>query len=161
MKKFTKKVKKETSNGDTGDSPPKMERNVKMEVSSVEPPNTKIQWVHEKLDFLKPENISDAQKRKRTHPEYDPHTLYVPQTYLQTVTPAMRQWWILKSQYFDTVLFFKVGKFYELYHMDAVVGVNHLGFSFMKVNNVRKVNIWWGIMNKKKLLICNISFIKR
>jgi hypothetical protein len=29
------------------------------------------------------------------------------------------QWWDIKSQYFDTVLLFKTGKFYELYHMDA------------------------------------------
>lgn len=27
---------------------------------------------------------------------------------------------------------FQVGKFYELYHMDAVIGVNCLGFSYMK-----------------------------
>lgn len=25
-----------------------------------------------------------------------------------------------------------MGKFYELYHMDAVIGVNYLGFSYMK-----------------------------
>lgn len=44
-----------------------------------------------------------------------------------------KQWWEIKSQHFDCVLFFKVGKFYELYHMDASVGVNELGFSYMKV----------------------------
>lgn len=44
----------------------------------------------------------------------------------------MRQWWELKSEHFDTVLFFKVGKFYELYHMDASVGVNELGFTYMR-----------------------------
>lgn len=44
----------------------------------------------------------------------------------------MRQWWILKSNNFDAILFFKVGKFYELYHMDAEVGVTELGFSFMR-----------------------------
>lgn len=44
----------------------------------------------------------------------------------------MRQWWEIKSENFDCVLFFKVGKFYELYHMDAEVGVSELGFSFMK-----------------------------
>ena len=44
-----------------------------------------------------------------------------------------RQWWTLKSQYFDTVLFFKVGKFYELYHMDAVLGVKHLSLTYMRV----------------------------
>lgn len=44
----------------------------------------------------------------------------------------MRQWWELKSDHFDCVLFFKVGKFYELYHMDADVGVRELGFTYMR-----------------------------
>lgn len=47
-----------------------------------------------------------------------------------------KQWWDMKSAHFDCVLFFKVGKFYELYHMDAAVGVNELGFSYMKVQPV-------------------------
>ena len=47
----------------------------------------------------------------------------------------MRQWWVLKSSHFDTVLFFKVGKFYELYHMDAVTGFNELNLNFMRVKN--------------------------
>ncbi|KFM67798.1 DNA mismatch repair protein Msh6, partial [Stegodyphus mimosarum] len=44
----------------------------------------------------------------------------------------MKQWWDMKSDHFDTVLFFKVGKFYELYHMDAAIGVKELGLVFMK-----------------------------
>eukprot|EP00499_Haloplacidia_sp_CaronLabIsolate_P005493 CAMPEP_0196784858 /NCGR_PEP_ID=MMETSP1104-20130614/17981_1 /TAXON_ID=33652 /ORGANISM="Cafeteria sp., Strain Caron Lab Isolate" /LENGTH=63 /DNA_ID=CAMNT_0042155149 /DNA_START=1 /DNA_END=188 /DNA_ORIENTATION=+ len=32
----------------------------------------------------------------------------------------------------DTVLFFKVGKFYELFHMDADVGVRELDCLYMK-----------------------------
>lgn len=44
----------------------------------------------------------------------------------------MRQWWEIKSTNFDVVLFFKLGKFYEMYHMDAVVGVKELGLTFMK-----------------------------
>lgn len=44
----------------------------------------------------------------------------------------MRQWWELKSKNNDCVLFFKVGKFYELYHMDADVGVQELGFTYMR-----------------------------
>lgn len=47
---------------------------------------------------------------------------------------AMRQWWELKSKHFDCVLFFKVGKFYELYHMDAVIGVNELSLTYMRVS---------------------------
>jgi DNA mismatch repair ATPase MutS len=45
----------------------------------------------------------------------------------------MNQWWLLKANHFDCVLFFKVGKFYELYHMDAVTGVKELSLSFMRV----------------------------
>lgn len=71
--------------------------------------------------------------RRPSDPDYDSRTLHVPEDYLNSLTPAMRQWWVLKSQNMDTVLFFKVGKFYELYHMDAVVGVQQLGFSYMKV----------------------------
>lgn len=89
-------------------------------------------WLHNTLEFLQPNKIMDANKKKPTDPEYDPTSLYVPENYLKTLTPAMRQWWELKSQYWDTVLFFKVGKFYELYHMDAVIGVQHLGFTYMK-----------------------------
>ena len=38
-------------------------------------------------------------------------------------TPAQQQWWEIKSQHFDTVLLFKVGKFYEMFHMDAELAV--------------------------------------
>lgn len=43
----------------------------------------------------------------------------------------MAQWWTLKSNHYDCIFFFKVGKFYELYHSDAVVGVKELGFTYM------------------------------
>ena len=45
----------------------------------------------------------------------------------------MRQWWELKRKHFDCILFFKVGKFYEMYHMDAVISVNELNLTYMKV----------------------------
>ncbi|KPJ16004.1 putative DNA mismatch repair protein Msh6 [Papilio machaon] len=89
-------------------------------------------WVHCKLDWLKPEKIRDANKRRPDHPDYDPTTLYVPPDFYNTQTPGHKQWWDMKSAHYDCVLFFKVGKFYELYHMDAAVGVNELGFSYMK-----------------------------
>ncbi|XP_047510780.1 probable DNA mismatch repair protein Msh6 [Pieris napi] len=89
-------------------------------------------WVHCKLDWLKPDKIKDAKGRRPDHPEYEPTTLYVPKEFMKSQTPAHRQWWELKSAHYDCVLFFKVGKFYELYHMDAAVGVNELGFSYMK-----------------------------
>lgn len=46
----------------------------------------------------------------------------------------MRQWWEMKTKHYDCILFFKVGKFYELYHMDAVTGANELNLLYMKVS---------------------------
>lgn len=91
-----------------------------------------VVWLHNKLEFLKQNKIKDINNYRPCHPNYDGRTLYVPAEYLNTLTPAMRQWWIIKSSNYDCVLFFKVGKFYELYHMDATVGVNELGFSYMR-----------------------------
>lgn len=90
-------------------------------------------WLHNRLEFLKSENIRDVNKKRPDDPDYDGRTVFVPKTFLDSQTPAMRQWWVLKSTHMDSVMFFKVGKFYELYHMDAVVGVTQLGFSYMKV----------------------------
>ncbi|XP_014673632.1 PREDICTED: DNA mismatch repair protein Msh6-like isoform X2 [Priapulus caudatus] len=89
-------------------------------------------FAHLSLDFLQDSKIRDGQKRFRNDLDYDPRTLYVPEHFLKTATPALRQWWGMKSNHFDTILFFKVGKFYELYHMDAVTAVNELGLVFMK-----------------------------
>ncbi|KAJ2954741.1 hypothetical protein O0L34_g3044 [Tuta absoluta] len=106
---------------------------VKTEVSeNIHPAAEEGNWIHCKLDWLKPDKIRDAFRRRPDDPEYDPTTLYVPPEFIKTQTPAHKQWWEMKSARFDCVLFFKVGKFYELYHMDAAVGVNELGFSYMK-----------------------------
>jgi DNA mismatch repair protein MSH6 len=44
----------------------------------------------------------------------------------------MAQWWEFKSRNMDTVLFFKVGKFYELFHMDADIGMSQIDLIYMK-----------------------------
>ncbi|XP_077138552.1 DNA mismatch repair protein Msh6 [Ranitomeya variabilis] len=89
-------------------------------------------WEHEKFEWLQDGRRKDSRRRRQTDDDYDPGTLYVPDDFLNKCTPGMRKWWQLKSQHFDTVIFYKVGKFYELYHMDAVIGVNELGLTFMK-----------------------------
>lgn len=89
-------------------------------------------WDHEKLDWLHDGRRKDSKRRRQSEDDYDPTTLYVPDDFLNRNTPGMRRWWQLKADMFDTVIFYKVGKFYELYHMDAVIGVNELGLTFMK-----------------------------
>ncbi|XP_061481629.1 DNA mismatch repair protein Msh6 [Rhineura floridana] len=89
-------------------------------------------WEHDKIDWLHDGKRKDARRRRQNDPDYDPSTIFVPEDYLKNCTPGMRKWWELKSKNFDSVIFYKVGKFYELYHMDAVIGVNKLGLVFMK-----------------------------
>ncbi|VDM49405.1 unnamed protein product [Toxocara canis] len=87
---------------------------------------------HLDFDFLQPDKIRDANGRRISDPYYCPRTLFVPDAFIKQQTPGHRQWWLAKSAYFDTVLFFKVGKFYEMYHMDAVIGVENLNLTYMR-----------------------------
>jgi DNA mismatch repair protein MSH6 len=66
------------------------------------------------------------------HSEFDHRTLKIPESFVRELTPAMAQWWQVKSINMDTILFFKVGKFYELFHMDADVGFSELDLIYMK-----------------------------
>ena len=96
---------------------------------------------HEALpDFLKPENIKDKNGNKPDSPQYDYNTLYVPPDYLKKQTPAMRQFWEFKSQNFDKVLFFKLGKFYEMFYDDAIIGNQILDLNWMG-NDSRKLHV--------------------
>ncbi|PNW83581.1 hypothetical protein CHLRE_05g235750v5 [Chlamydomonas reinhardtii] len=87
-----------------------------------------------RFPFLHPDRIRDAAKRRPDDPEYDPRTLHIPDTWFKDakVSEAQQQWWNLKAANFDSVLLFKVGKFYEMFEMDAYVGVDVLGLAFMK-----------------------------
>ncbi|XP_061180194.1 DNA mismatch repair protein Msh6-like isoform X2 [Saccostrea echinata] len=105
---------------------------IDIDTKPVKGPEQESNFPHLKLDFLQPEKIKDAKKKSKSDPDYDPKTLYVPESFLKQQTPAMRQWWELKSKHFDAVLFFKMGKFYELFHMDADIGVKELGLIYMK-----------------------------
>ncbi|XP_055546484.1 probable DNA mismatch repair protein Msh6 [Wyeomyia smithii] len=126
-----KKIKLEAENDSSQDEQKELleDKQADGKASTLDEPTV---WAHQKLDFLKPEKIKDIHGNRPGNDKYDSRTIYVPESFLNTLTPAMRQWWELKSRHMDCVLFFKVGKFYELYHMDATVGVEELGFSYMK-----------------------------
>ncbi|KAI0761142.1 DNA mismatch repair protein Msh6 [Irpex lacteus] len=55
-------------------------------------------------------------------PGYDPRTLYIPKKAWLTFTPFEKQFWEIKQNHYDTVLFFQKGKFLELYEEDARIG---------------------------------------
>ena len=104
------------------------------------PPSTKyaaspstsgsLDFPHLQFEFLNPPR--DADGRSIGDDGYNPSTLEVPRDFLGTLTPGMRQWWELKRKHFDSLLFFKMGKFYELFHMDAVTAVEACDLVYMK-----------------------------
>ena len=72
--------------------------------------------------------IKDASGRRPGHSDYDPTTLFIPPDWFKRakVTEAQQQWWTFKAANFNSVLLFKVGKFYEVCRecgRDQCVGV--------------------------------------
>jgi len=98
--------------------------------------NDKDKW--ELPSFVKPENIMDKYKRRPDHPDYDKTTVYVPEKEFLNMTATVKQYWQIKSQNYDKVLLFKLGKFYEMFAEDAMIchklldlnwtGPLHVGF---------------------------------
>jgi len=92
---------------------------------------------HNHLKFFTT-NRKDIHRNPVGHPNYSPRTLSVDYNEIASkqdngkVSPAQKQWWEIKAQYADTVLLFKTGKFYEMFHDDADVGVSVLGHQYMK-----------------------------
>ncbi|KAK9234381.1 muts domain V-domain-containing protein [Lipomyces kononenkoae] len=64
-------------------------------------------------------DVKDAEGHTIGHPDYDVRTLYIPKSAWAKFTAFETQYWEVKSKMFDTVVFFKKGKFYELYERDA------------------------------------------
>ena len=110
-------------------------------------------------NFLKPENIKDKQGNKPDDPNYDPTTLYVPDDYIKKQTPAMRQFWNFKKDNFDKVLLFKLGKFYELFFDDAIIGNQILELNWMG-NDPKKLHVGFPekILEEKSRILINEGY---
>lgn len=67
-------------------------------------------------------DVRDGDGNKPGHPEYDSRTLFIPPTAWKHFSPFEKQYWEIKSKHYNQVVFFKKGKFYELYEDDARIG---------------------------------------
>ncbi|KAJ7090206.1 muts domain V-domain-containing protein [Mycena belliarum] len=67
-------------------------------------------------------DIRDKDGIRPDDPKYDPRTLYIPAKAWKEFTPFEKQFWEIKQNHYDTILFFQKGKFLELYEDDARVG---------------------------------------
>ncbi|TPX35274.1 polyribonucleotide nucleotidyltransferase [Synchytrium microbalum] len=89
--------------------------------------------------FLK--DIQDAERRAPDDPEYDPRTIYVPRSAFEAFTDFEKQYWEVKKNYWDTVVFFKKGKFYELYEKDADIGHQQFDLKLTDRTGMRMVGV--------------------
>ncbi|KAJ6488686.1 muts domain V-domain-containing protein [Mycena vitilis] len=67
-------------------------------------------------------DIRDKDGNRPDDPKYDPRTLYIPPKAWKDFTPFEKQFWEIKQNHYDTILFFQKGKFLELYEDDARIG---------------------------------------
>jgi len=65
---------------------------------------------------------------------------------MKPVTPAIRQYLQIKSQYPDAILFFRMGDFYEMFFEDAEVASKELEITLTSRDKGHKDSIpLWGV----------------
>ena len=86
-------------------------------------------------------NLMDADRNKPGSPDYDPRTIYIPPDAWKKFSPFEKQYWEIKKDLWDTIVFFKKGKFYELYENDATVGHQLFDLKLTDRVNMRMVGV--------------------
>ncbi|WWD22313.1 hypothetical protein CI109_106804 [Kwoniella shandongensis] len=81
------------------------------------------------------EDVRDRDGNRPEDPEYDNRTINIPKSSWAEFTPFEKQFWEIKQDHYDTVLFFQKGKFYELYEDDAIIG--HQEFDLKLTDRVK------------------------
>ncbi|CAG9475109.1 unnamed protein product [Plasmodium vivax] len=90
--------------------------------------------------WVQPQYVRDLNLRTPDNADYDCSTIWTPPPdhpwaveYKQAhYTPGMQQFWKIKSKNFDKIIFFKMGRFYEIFYIDAclmhtICGLNWMG----------------------------------
>ncbi|KAI9052033.1 hypothetical protein LZ554_004287 [Drepanopeziza brunnea f. sp. 'monogermtubi'] len=86
-------------------------------------------------------NLQDMDRNPIGHPDYDPRTVYIPPGAWAKFSPFETQYWEIKQKFWDTVVFFKKGKFYELYENDATIGHQLFDLKLTDRVNMRMVGV--------------------
>ncbi|KAI1363313.1 DNA mismatch repair protein msh6 [Xylaria arbuscula] len=85
--------------------------------------------------------ITDINRHPPGHPDYDPATVYVPPHAWANFSAFEKQYWEIKQKLWNTVVFFKKGKFYELYENDATIGHQLFDLKLTDRVNMRMVGV--------------------
>ncbi|AEO68115.1 uncharacterized protein THITE_2117497 [Thermothielavioides terrestris NRRL 8126] len=86
-------------------------------------------------------NILDGNKNPPGHPDFDPTSIYIPPSAERGFSAFEKQYWDIKKNLWDTIVFFKKGKFYELYENDATIGHQLFDLKLTDRVNMRMVGV--------------------
>ena len=113
-------------------SQPVSKRSKKKEKAHTREPEQRYPWLA---------HIRDKNQNSPGDPDYDPSTVYVPRAAWNKFSPFETQYWEIKQNLWDTVVFFKKGKFYELYENDATIGHQLFDLKLTDRVNMRMVGV--------------------
>lgn len=57
--------------------------------------------------------------------DYDFSSLYIPEDAFNKLSTTQQQYWTIKKEFYDTILFFQQGFFYSVFEKDAGIGTSH------------------------------------
>lgn len=86
-------------------------------------------------------NVTDIDRNPPDHPDHDPRTVYIPPLAWSKFSAFEKQYWEIKQKLWDTIVFFKKGKFYELYEHDATIGHQLFDLKLTDRVNMRMVGV--------------------
>jgi hypothetical protein len=102
-------------------------------------PSLKSSQTTERYSWLV--DIKDRNQKRPLDEGYDPTTLYIPSQAWSKFTSFERQYWEIKKDNWDTIVFFKKGKFYELYEKDAEIGQKEFDLKLTERVNMKMVGV--------------------
>ena len=130
---------------DPNNTQPLQPRPVNVAPKKSNPPDKK--W-KEKAHHTEPDQrypwlakIMDIDRNPPGHPDYDPRTVYIPPLAWSKFSAFEKQYWEIKQKFWDTIVFFKKGKFYELYENDATIGHQLFDLKLTDRVNMRMVGV--------------------
>lgn len=105
-------------------------------------------------------DVRDAKKRRKSEEGYDSSTLFIPRNVLERMSPFQRQFWELKSRYYDTMLFVKKGAFMEAYDIDADIVHAQLGLNYTGGGraSMRCAGVPEGSLNKHAARLIDLGY---
>lgn len=86
-------------------------------------------------------NLVDLNRKPPGDPEFDPSSVYIPPGAWAKFSAFEKQYWEIKHKLWNSIVFFKKGKFYELYENDATLGHQLFDLKLTDRVNMRMVGV--------------------